>query len=101
MVWGTKQYLFIYETEPAAQDPEIFREILQRKKASPKWKKEYLTTEKLELTKEENFEIILISIFRQNKSCFFQKQKQASNLGKESKEKKKFQKSKHVTEKKK
>lgn len=87
MVWGTKQYLFIYETEPAAQDPEIFREILQRKKASSKWKKEYLTTEKSELTKEENFEIILISIFRQNKSCFFQKQKQASNLGKGSKEK--------------
>ena len=75
MVWGTKQYLFSYETEPEAQDSEVFREILQHKKESPKWKQEYLTTEKLELTKEENFEIILISIFRQNKSCFFQKQK--------------------------
>ena len=36
---------------------------------------QYLTPQKLELIKEEHFEIILLSIFRQNKSCVFQKQK--------------------------
>lgn len=31
--------------------------------------------EKLELIGEENFEILIVSIFRQSKSRFFQKQK--------------------------
>lgn len=56
--------------------------------------------EELEVIKKENFEVILVSIFRQHKSCFFQKQNR--HLGRDSKHKKKskFQNSKHVIEKK-
>ena len=78
MVGGTEKYLFIHETEPTTKDPEIFGvKIAQRKKAPNGKKKtqQYLTPQKLELIKEEHFEIILLSIFRQNKSCVFQKQK--------------------------
>lgn len=31
--------------------------------------------EELEVVKKENFEVILASIFKQHKSCLFQKQK--------------------------
>lgn len=43
--------------------------------------------EELEVIKKENFEVILVSIFRQHKSCFFQKQNR--HLGRDSKHKKK------------
>lgn len=66
MIWNTKLSVkFIHKTEPTAKDPEIcLRKIGGTKRETQNGENNLQDLEKLELIKEENIMIFLISIFR-------------------------------------